>query len=235
MSGIDTYTKLLLHCNGADASTSFSDRSFSAHTVTANGNAQVDTADYKFGGASLLLDGAGDYLTVPDSTDFTFAGDFTIEFWIKTSTFSIDTAARRAISFGAIGSTNLEILFFNGTAASSEIGVYASAMLITGAIAVADGNWHHVAVTRSGTSLKLWVDGVQSGSTATNSTTFDGGTLNIGRYGGGNGHIAGWMDEIRISKGIARWNAAFTPPVGEYGDNTLIPRTRQMRFFKQRF
>jgi len=65
MPGIDSSTKLLSHCNGADTSTSFPDSSFSAHSVTANGNAQVDTAESQFGGASALFDGSGDFLEVP--------------------------------------------------------------------------------------------------------------------------------------------------------------------------
>ena len=75
---------LLLHCDGTDGSTSFIDSSSSGHTVTAVGNAQIDTAQYKFGGASALFDGSGDYLTVPDSSDFNFgANPVTIDFWVK--------------------------------------------------------------------------------------------------------------------------------------------------------
>src|SRR3990167_9675179 len=82
--GNDAFTKLLLHCDGVDAATSFPDVSASAHTVTANGNAQVDTAQSKFGGASLIVDGTGDYLSVPDHADWDFGtGDFTVDFWFR--------------------------------------------------------------------------------------------------------------------------------------------------------
>ncbi|MEJ0012775.1 MAG: hypothetical protein WDM94_09155 [Bauldia sp.] len=64
--------------------TTFVDSSASGRTITANGNAQVDTAQAKFGGASALFDGAGDYLTVPASADFNFGtGDFTVETLIE--------------------------------------------------------------------------------------------------------------------------------------------------------
>src|SRR5262245_43415513 len=69
----DSFTKIEHHYNGADASTTILDTNAggSPHTWTANGNAQLDTADFKFGGSSLLLDGTGDFVDTPDHTDFT--------------------------------------------------------------------------------------------------------------------------------------------------------------------
>ena len=63
-------TKLLIHADGADGSTSFTDSSASGHTITANGNAQVDTDQKEFGTGSLLCDGTGDYLSIPDHADW---------------------------------------------------------------------------------------------------------------------------------------------------------------------
>jgi hypothetical protein len=81
IGGIDSYTKLMLHCNGADMSTTFTDDSFSARTVTANDNAQINTAQYKFGLASGIFDGSGDFLSIVNSSDFNFnSNDFTIDF-----------------------------------------------------------------------------------------------------------------------------------------------------------
>jgi hypothetical protein len=84
MAGIDEYTKLMLHANGDDQSTSFPDASASNHTVTAYGAVQVDQAEKKFGNASGLFDGTGDYLQSVDTlTDFDFgSGDFTIDCWV---------------------------------------------------------------------------------------------------------------------------------------------------------
>ena len=80
----DVNTLLLLHCNGADTSTTFIDSSRSHKTVTPNGNSQIDTAQSKFGGASSLFDGTGDYLSVPDSEDWNFGtGSFTFDFWVR--------------------------------------------------------------------------------------------------------------------------------------------------------
>ena len=82
--GIDANTVLMLHFNGNDGSTNFVDSSFGNRSVTANGNAQIDTAQSKFGSASGLFDGAGDYLSLADSDDWNFgSGDFTIDSWVR--------------------------------------------------------------------------------------------------------------------------------------------------------
>ena len=84
MPGIDSYTKLLLHCNGTDGSTSFLDDSGNSRTVTAIGSAQVDTAESKFGGASVLCSTKNDYLSVTDFLDLDLGSDdFTFDFWVK--------------------------------------------------------------------------------------------------------------------------------------------------------
>ena len=86
---VDEYTKLLLHCDGADGSTTFID-SATGKTITASGNAQIDTAQYKFGGASGLFDGTNDFLYTPNHADFTFGtGDFTIDFWVRLAAINV--------------------------------------------------------------------------------------------------------------------------------------------------
>ena len=80
--GNDSFTKVLLHFDGADAATTITDDNAggSAHTWTAAANAQIDTAQFVFGGASLLIDGTGDYVSTPDHADFTLgSSDFAVE------------------------------------------------------------------------------------------------------------------------------------------------------------
>ena len=190
-------------------------------SITANGDAQISTAQSKFGGASMYFDGAGDYLTVPASDDFSFPGDFTVEFWIKTSTYSQDTSYRRVIATGPDTANALQLLFYNGSGASAYLSARSNTQLVTGTIDVADGNWHHVALTRAGSSIRLFVDGVQSGSTGTSTTNFSRGAtdgLIIGRYQAGNGHFDGYLDDLRITKGVARYTANFTPPTSAFPD-----------------
>ena len=168
---------------------------------------------------SVFFDGSGDYLIAPSSNDFSFDADFTIEFWVNTSTFSVDSFYRRVISTGSDAATSIQLLFYNGSGATSNLSVYSNAMLITGDISVATGDWVHVALSRSGTSMKLFVNGAQSGSTATTSQNFSGGATNgliVGKYAGGNsGHLNGYISNIRICKGHAVYKSNFVVPTRE--------------------
>ena len=87
MAGIDAYTKLVIHANGPDGGTNFYDDSNTHRTVTPVGNAQVSTAEKKYGTGSLLLDGSGDRLDIVDSAtdpEWSFGtNDFTIDFWVR--------------------------------------------------------------------------------------------------------------------------------------------------------
>ena len=76
----DGYTVALLHMNGVDNSTTFTDES--GKSWTANGDAQISTSQSKFGGASGLFDGTGG-LSISDSDDFYLPADFTIDFWLR--------------------------------------------------------------------------------------------------------------------------------------------------------
>ena len=204
--------KLLLPFDGSNAATTTNDESNSTHSVTFAGGAQISTAESKFGGSSLYLNGdSGTKLTISQSSDFDFGtGDFTVEFWIKTSLSNNDTQSRRIISFGDNNATRIQIFL-----SSDGIDFYdTSSVKVDGDIDVADGNWHHVAFTRSGTSLKGFVDGVQSGSTASNSTDYDNAAaLTIGAYAStGLGRVVGYLEDLRITKGLARYTSAFTAP-----------------------
>ncbi len=216
IGGIDSYVKLMLHGNGTDGSSTFTDSSTSGKSVTAVGNAQIDTAQYKFGTASAYFDGSGDYLSIPDSDDWDFGtGDFTID-----GRFRIPSGVPDAgMAFYDNGGDSSNGVLINISALSSYINVFlnSGSPAISANISVSLNEWHHLALTRSGTSLKLFLDGNQIGS-ATNSTNLTGSTnaLRIGMRVEGISPITGWIDELRVSKGIARWTAAFTPPVGEY-------------------
>jgi hypothetical protein len=147
-AAIPPEVKLLLHCDGSDGSTSFPDSSNSAHTVTANGNAQVDTAQYKFGGASALFDGTGDYLSLADNTDWDFGlSSFTIDFWARPNTladnlgligFRVLTTSGWSIYLTATG----EVRVSNNDSVSN---------LVKSVNTLSTGSWQHVAVVRKGT------------------------------------------------------------------------------------
>ena len=133
------HVALLIHGNGTNGSTVITDQK--GKTVTANGNAQISTAQSKFGGASAYFDGTGDYLSVASSADFGFGtGDFTIECWVKTAGTNKsvwDNRITNEAGTGYIATTTGRIGFWNSAAA------------FEGTTNVADDTWHHLAWCRA--------------------------------------------------------------------------------------
>jgi hypothetical protein len=217
----DNYTKLLLHFDGADGSQVFVDSSAVPKAVTAGGTAQIDTAQSVFGGASGLFDGDSDYLTVPDSDDWAFgAGDFTIDGWFRLKSgaenlyFDIydqyDRDADTGIRFRK-RSTN-EIVF-----SCWEAGVAGVTFESVALSWVAD-TWYHIAIVRYGNIWTIYRDGI-SVATTTVAYTIPNFALNIALFAyltGVDYYLNGWVDEFRISKGIARWTGNFVPPQHPY-------------------
>jgi hypothetical protein len=222
---------LLLHGDGANGSTTIVDSSPSPKTVTAVGNAQISTAQSKFGGASIAFDGTGDYLTVPDNADFEFgAGDFTIEMWIYFASHSgnrVLIAKSNRNDAGGIGpfavvinpDTKLKLLLSNSTGPTSAIWV----VDMTSANALSSNTWNHIACVRSGNAFAIYINGAQE-ATATNSLTLvdNAQVLTIGALGYTSGTFVnffnGYIDDLRITKGIARYQSAFTPPTAPFPD-----------------
>ena len=212
---------LLLHCDGANGSTAVIDSSQYAHAVTVFGGAAISTASMLFGKPSLLFDGAGDYCVLPDTTALELgSGDFTIEFQIKTTQTSAYACP--------IGRDNASFvpgawaILLNGPASGAvELWAqnYASGapLLSAPSAGINNGAWHHVEVGRSSTTWRLFVDGVQA---ATN--TFSGAfadadlPINLGRQPGYSRDFAGNLAQIRITKGLARHTANFTPPAAPF-------------------
>lgn len=211
---VDAATTLLLHCDGTDASTTFTDSSPSPKVITANGNAQIDTAQFKFGNASGLFDGTADYLTALDSADWDFGtGNFTIDLWVRFSSVAAST-----VFFDRNNAVDYSFVWEQST---GKLSFYAGNVLIKSEVwAPATGQWYHVALVRSGSNLMMFIDGTQIGGATSNSTDLTySSALFIGAFTNTTGSMNGWLDEIRISKGIARWNGNFTPPGGPYQAN----------------
>jgi hypothetical protein len=220
----DSNTLLLLHCNGTDASTTFTDDTGVRKQlgISAIGNAQVDTAQSKFGGASAQFDGTGDYLTIGNNGDYTFGtGDFTFECWVRYT--SLATFAT-VCDFRVDASSNAMALYFNG----GTLRVYTNGAdrITSSGITFSTNTWYHLAVCRSGTDLKLFVNGTQRGSTYTDSTNYSSSNkLAVGANYDFNAvtHWNGWIDEIRLSTS-ARYTANFTEPTAAFTNdsNTVL-------------
>lgn len=217
--GIDAYTKSMLHFNGADASTTFTDEI--GKTWTAYGSAQLDTAQKKFGTASGLFGGTGNYIDTPDHADFAFgSGDFTIDFQMMRNANGGQYAFGQCDSSVSGSSTSIYLYITGSNYPSVAVYSGANPYQATSSVAVtADSAWHHIAIVRSGNALMIFIDGVQCGAADVTGVTINNSAnkFAIGRPGEYNNvYFNGWIDEFRVSKGISRWTADFTPPTSEY-------------------
>jgi hypothetical protein len=175
------------------------------------GNAQLSAAITKFGNASIYFDGSGDYLTVRTSPLLDFGtGNFTVEFWWYPTTVATDQ--------GFLGGGSGCYDFVWRTSTGFNLGRVNVAFDNTFAFSPVVNTWYHVAYSRSGTSLRVFVNGTQVGSTATNSISYgtNGTTAVIGGSTTGDRLMTGYIDDLRITNGFARYTANFTPPTSAF-------------------
>ena len=220
---------LLLHMNGSNGSTTFTDSSSNAHTVTANGNAQISTAQSKFGGASAYFDGDGDHINAGSSASFAFGiGPFTVECFVRFAALP----GFNMIS-GIVGTA--PSLFFAGNDTwwlginniSGENNLYLGRHGDTAINArtpwtPALNTWYHIAATRDASNVvRLFIDGVSQTVTSTNNWhladlsrtgTLFAGVIATPYY------FNGYIDELRITKGVARYTASFTARTAPFPD-----------------
>jgi hypothetical protein len=202
------------------------DSSTNNFQLSAFGNAAVNTTTFKYGGGSSYFDGNGDYLMLPLNPAFDLGSeDFTIEFWFNTTNPDWQTLLAR---WGPGGNA----IFIGVEQSNQGLQFYINNTFIIGGGTMSLNQWYHVAMCRSGASLRLFLDGVQISSThnigngSINSTTEP---LRIGADNGINPFYEGYIDDVRITKGVARYTANFTPPTQQlfdpsdlYGDNVSL-------------
>lgn len=210
---------LLAHMNGSNGGTTFPDNSNSAHTITAFGNAQTSTAQSVFNGSSASFDGTYDYLTIPDSDDWHMgSGDFTVEFFVRPTSVTgarqfvaqrTSSASYCPFTISANGSAVSVLLSFNNSSWAGTPTIQGGTLTVN--------TWHYIALTRSGSNFRLWLDGVQVGSdyTSSNSFTNSANLLSIG--GVDTFSTVGNMAELRITKGVAR--DVSTTPTAPFPDS----------------
>ena len=210
---------LLLHGDGADASTTFIDYSPSSKAVTAFGNAQVDTSQSKFGGASIQLDGTDDYLSTPGTSAFAFGtSDFCIEAWIRpTAASGTHSIFTNRATFGA--DYGVWLYHSTGLVASAWGPTAGTIACNIGGGTLTAGAWQHVAFTRSGSTFTLWLDGVSVATSSSASSIVDGG---LPVYVGRDPSVTptrdfnGWIDDVRVTIGAARYTSTFSPPIAAH-------------------
>jgi hypothetical protein len=198
-------TVLLLHMDGAQSvsyGANFMDTANNGKTVTAMGDAKVSTAQSKFGVGSLLLNGSGSYLSIPDSDDFYLRSEnFTIEAWIYPTTFANYPTIAAQNQAGVYTNSS----FFLDLEGTNGIGLYLYAgNTVTTIVAnnvLSLNQWQHVAAVRNGTTASIYVNGalVATGSIATalNNSTMP---IVVGGHQSGSFSFGGQIDDLRITK-----------------------------------
>lgn len=207
--------KLLLHGDGSNGLTTFTDNSTVPKNPSVFGNAQISTAQSKFGGASMLFDGTGDYISYADSADW-FSTTKTIEMWVRP--VAVGSLARicgqgtsaggNAVGGIAITAENkFQYFEYNGSAHAIALGT----------TIVAANTWYFVEATWDGTNIRLFVNGVLEATTAATFSFNSTEPFAIGRQGSyDTEYFNGYIDDFRYTKDIARHTAGFTPPIAPH-------------------
>lgn len=190
------------------------------HSLTATGQAGASAVQSKFGGSSLAFDGAGDWITLPDSPDWAFgSGEFTIECWLR---FNSVTPVQTFMNQWLVGGNWGWVWQFSG-ASQTRFDISADGTSLTQATGATwtpvVNQWYHLAIVRSGNNILHFVDGAvvaTIGLTPAAQTFFDSAApLVIGARGDTTNQFNGYMDEVRISK-VARWAGNFSVPTAPY-------------------
>lgn len=227
----------LLHCDGANNSSTFTDSGPTniLGIGSFGGTPLIKTAESKWGGASLGVTGS-DILAIDAFTSSITAlaiqtGDFTLEMWARATTIDGD----HILIVDGVGTTySAKLWIENATdqlrftcrdsGGSIIIDLASTATLTTGV-------WYHVAGVRDGSTFRLFLDGTQEATDTDASSLYDTsglGYVQIGGDGVGDG-FKGYLDDIRITEGIARYTASFTAPTAAFedvygpGSTTLYP------------
>lgn len=212
--GLDQYTKCLLHFEGANNGTTFTDEC--GKTWTAAGNAIISTAKKAYGLSSGYFDGTGDYISTPDSDDFCFGtGAWTIEWCMYPTVFS--AAKSHGICGQYVDDNNFWNITFYETTIYIELVVGGISKALYGFVCsgyISVNSWYHIAVVRNGTNILLFINGTKYTldvltAVSTNAYPNFAAPLTIGFDDRFNRYFQGYIDEFRVSNGIARYADRF--------------------------
>jgi hypothetical protein len=183
------------------------------------GNAQISTTQSKFGGSSMYFDETGDYLTTPSTQNVAFGtGNFTIECWVRFATSTVGNGQgvfqlsngylNSAVRGPAVGTddTSGKWAIYYGTSSS----IHATSI-------PSINTWYHVAFVRNSSTSKLYIDGTELISVS-DSTNYTDTNFTIGGWYSSSYLLNGYIDDLRITKGVARYTANFTAPTAPFAD-----------------
>ena len=200
---------LLLHGNGTNGSTTITDSSPTPSVITATGTAAtISTAESKFGGTSIFFpSGTGNYLDVPNAAKFSLGTTWTVEWFGKTQGAYVAVWANSLFNTtGGIG------IYYEDSSMRVRLGT--TTFSFSTAI---PADWHHFAVTCINEELRCFLDGSLLGTSST-SLSVSSGANYIRRLPGFNYGNAAYLDDLRITSGVARYTANFTPPDAPFPD-----------------
>lgn len=221
-SGSDTYwanVTLLLGFEEGNGATSFVDDSGTFATITGENGGAVTTSQFKFGTGSLDLPGTTGaqrgQIAQAANAGFDFgSGDFTVECWARYISGQ-GLSHWHILDANQTGTSRFILRYFNATSIQF-IGQTAGVVTVAYTYSWTSGNWVHVAATRSGNDWRVFVDGVATAPVTDSGTIASGTTaLYIGNSDN-NDAFGGQIDEVRFTKGVARYTGNFTPPTAAF-------------------
>jgi hypothetical protein len=211
----------LLHGNGTNGSTTITDNSPSPKTVTVVGNAQISTAQSKFGGSSIAFDGSGDYLRVSNNQFNVGSSDFTVEGWIYFNNGSENADRIIYTNYDTIFLPQTTPVFFGKHSnAGGKVVVYlypGAPTFFSESTLPPSNQWLHYALVKAGNSYSIYRDGTQTATASFSGLSHTTSLCTLGGFDPTNNHN-GYIDDLRITKGVARYTANFTPPAAPFPD-----------------
>lgn len=220
--GNDAFTKILLHMDGSNGGTTFTDVNAggSSHTWTPT-NATTSTSAAKFGPSSML--GSAGYITTPAHSDFNIGTqDFAVDFWLNNNGVGATGygLCGQINSGGTAISTSFTMARFGGAGLiganiiNSGAGAQITLVSLTGFASTS--TWDHIALTKSGTTFRLFINGSQEDVDTLSSVNSSSQPFTIGRSGDAGTGFSAMIDEFRLSVGTSRWTSNFSPPAAQY-------------------
>jgi len=222
--GNDSFTKILMHFEGANGSTTFTDSNAggSAHTWSTSGSCALSTSSPKLGVSNLHVSTVG--ITTPNISEFNLGtSDWTVECWLNFNGVSgggFKGICGQTRASASISQTGLYVYRDNSNKILAGAYSGTNTWTVTSSSTFATSNWFHFAFVRSGNNLLLFINGTQEGGTLAISGAINydsGATFGVGCVGSSvPGGYNQDVDEFRLSVGIARWTSNFTPPNAPY-------------------
>jgi len=198
----------LCHFDSINPAGRFIDNSRNNFAITSSGDVSLSDSQYKFGGGSAYFDGTGDYLVTPTTSVLTFGtNDLTVELWIYQTVSSVG-AYKVIVGDNVYSSVGGWTLY----SYNNQLNLWKGGTeLITPSGTLTLNSWNYVVWTRQSGNNRIFINGTQVGSTVSDSTNYTSTAIYVGSSKINTLNFAGYLDELRITKGVARYTANFTP------------------------